>query len=203
MRGWAVDLEGRNSLQRNLDRMDQWAESSHNIHQGSVLGPTLGSQQPYAVLWAWGRVDRKMPGRKGARVGDWQLVNVSQQRAHVAKKAVRVQACIRNCVASRAREVIVPLLCTGETAPGSIAAFLTAEQNFGWTYIPPASWMNWRNKLFCLYPLSYFQIATCFQRMFLFCLNYKSHLVDSKAMQVFDSEVNVQMSLFCFHLVQL
>lgn len=41
------------------------------------------------------------------------------------------------------------------------------------------------------------------EEVFFSCLNYKTHLVDCKAMQAFDSEVNVQMSLFCFILVQL
>ncbi|KAK4816589.1 hypothetical protein QYF61_018637 [Mycteria americana] len=94
----SVDLlEGRKALQRDLDRLDRWVEVNwmrFNKAKCKVLH--LGHSnpmQPHAT--AWGRVAGKLPGGKGP--GD------------VAKKVNGILACIKNSVASRTREVIVPL----------------------------------------------------------------------------------------------
>ncbi|KAK4819905.1 hypothetical protein QYF61_014640 [Mycteria americana] len=109
----SVDLlEGRKALQRDLDRLDQWARQAgqwYGVQQGQVQGPALGPQQPHARLQAWGRVAGKCPLEKDLGVLASSRLNMSQQSAQVAKKANGILACIRNSVASRSRAVIVPL----------------------------------------------------------------------------------------------
>ena len=81
-------LEGRNAIQRDLDRLDRCAQA--NLMMGSE--------------WLESRSEEKDLG-----VSTEKRFNMSQQCALAAQKANCILGCIKRSVTSRSRKVVLPL----------------------------------------------------------------------------------------------